>query len=133
MGMALLSIVLPSYNEEQNIANTANVLAELLEKEQIDYEKLLKDASTIKKEIDVVINGLFYKNQIDIEYNPIKDKIDEDFVYDMKKTIDEQLEQYKSSFELEQKIETDEMLNNYVCQIKQQETLKDLIDKINQD
>lgn len=36
--MALLSIVLPSYNEEQNISNTARVLAELLEKEQIDYE-----------------------------------------------------------------------------------------------
>ena len=36
--MALLSIVLPSYNEEQNIANTAKVLAELLEQEQIDYE-----------------------------------------------------------------------------------------------
>ena len=30
MGMAVLSIVLPSYNEEQNISNTANVLAELL-------------------------------------------------------------------------------------------------------
>lgn len=36
--MALLSIVLPSYNEEQNIANTAKVLSELLEKERIDYE-----------------------------------------------------------------------------------------------
>ena len=36
--MALLSIVLPSYNEEQNIANTARVLGELSEKEQIDYE-----------------------------------------------------------------------------------------------
>ncbi len=36
--MALLSIVLPSYNEEQNIANTANVLAQFLEKEKIDYE-----------------------------------------------------------------------------------------------
>ncbi len=36
--MALLSIILPSYNEEQNIANTAKVLGELLEKEQIDYE-----------------------------------------------------------------------------------------------
>ena len=36
--MALLSIVLPSYNEEQKIANTASVLAELLEQEQIDYE-----------------------------------------------------------------------------------------------
>lgn len=36
--MALLSIVLPSYNEEQNIANTAKVLAEFLEGEQIPYE-----------------------------------------------------------------------------------------------
>lgn len=36
--MAKLSIVLPSYNEEQNIANTAQVLSELLEKEGIDYE-----------------------------------------------------------------------------------------------
>ncbi|MBQ7920125.1 MAG: glycosyltransferase family 2 protein [Lachnospiraceae bacterium] len=36
--MAVLSIVLPSYNEEQNIENTAKVLSELLAKEQIDYE-----------------------------------------------------------------------------------------------
>lgn len=36
--MALLSIVLPSYNEEQNIANTAKVLSELLEQEKIEYE-----------------------------------------------------------------------------------------------
>lgn len=36
--MAVLSIVLPSYNEEQNIENTAKVLSDLLEKEQIDYE-----------------------------------------------------------------------------------------------
>lgn len=36
--MALLSVVLPAYNEEMNIANTAQVLSALLEKEQIDYE-----------------------------------------------------------------------------------------------
>lgn len=36
--MALLSIVLPSYNEEQNIANTAKVLSNLLESEKIEYE-----------------------------------------------------------------------------------------------
>lgn len=36
--MALLSIVLPSYNEEQNIANTARTLSELLSRESIDYE-----------------------------------------------------------------------------------------------
>lgn len=36
--MALLSIVLPSYNEELNIANTVRVLGDLLEENGIDYE-----------------------------------------------------------------------------------------------
>lgn len=36
--MALLSIVLPAYNEEQNIANTAKVLSVILEENEIDYE-----------------------------------------------------------------------------------------------
>lgn len=36
--MALLSIVLPAYNEEQNIANTAAILKEHLEKAGIEYE-----------------------------------------------------------------------------------------------
>lgn len=36
--MALLSIVLPAYNEEQNIANTAAVLTGILEENKIDYE-----------------------------------------------------------------------------------------------
>ncbi|MBR1854659.1 MAG: glycosyltransferase family 2 protein [Lachnospiraceae bacterium] len=36
--MSVLSIVLPAYNEEQNIGNTAKVLAELLEQQMIEYE-----------------------------------------------------------------------------------------------
>lgn len=36
--MALLSIVLPAYNEEQNIANTARVLGTVLDGHHIDYE-----------------------------------------------------------------------------------------------
>ncbi|MBQ7934315.1 MAG: glycosyltransferase family 2 protein [Lachnospiraceae bacterium] len=36
--MALLSIVLPAYNEEQNIANTVRVLSGILKEHQIDYE-----------------------------------------------------------------------------------------------
>ena len=36
--MSILSVILPSFNEEKNIANTAKVLAELFVKEQIDYE-----------------------------------------------------------------------------------------------
>ncbi len=36
--MSVLSIVLPAYNEEQNIPNTSKVLAEFLDKHGIDYE-----------------------------------------------------------------------------------------------
>lgn len=36
--MALLSVVLPAYNEEMNIENTVRTLAELFEREKIDYE-----------------------------------------------------------------------------------------------
>lgn len=36
--MALLSVVLPAYNEEQNIANTAGVLSKIMEENGIDYE-----------------------------------------------------------------------------------------------
>ncbi len=34
----MLSVILPSYNEEQNILNTAKVLGELLKSKSIDYE-----------------------------------------------------------------------------------------------
>ena len=36
--MAVLSIVLPAYNEEQNVRNTVEVLSGLLEENQIEYE-----------------------------------------------------------------------------------------------
>lgn len=45
--MPLLSIVLPSYNEEKNIPNTAKVLSTFLEKEGINYELIfVSDGST---------------------------------------------------------------------------------------
>ena len=36
--MALLSVVLPAYNEEMNIANTVKTLTELFDREKIEYE-----------------------------------------------------------------------------------------------
>ena len=45
--MALLSIVLPAYNEEQNIANTVSVLTGILEENKIEYELVfISDGST---------------------------------------------------------------------------------------
>lgn len=45
--MSVLSIVLPAYNEEQNISNTAKVLSEYLTGQGIDYELVfISDGST---------------------------------------------------------------------------------------
>ena len=53
--MALLSIVLPAYNEEQNILNTANVLKKLLLENEIDYELVfISDGSKDKTYEEIV-------------------------------------------------------------------------------
>lgn len=45
--MALLSVVLPAYNEEMNIANTVKTLSELFDGEKMDYELVfVSDGST---------------------------------------------------------------------------------------
>jgi len=55
--MSLLSIILPSYNEEQNIGNTAKVLAELLEKEQIDYELIFVSDGSADKTYEEILKA----------------------------------------------------------------------------
>lgn len=52
--MALLSIILPSFNEQKNIANTSAVLSELLEKEQIDYELIFVSDGSIDGTYDAI-------------------------------------------------------------------------------
>ena len=69
--MALLSIVLPSYNEEQNIANTAKVLSELLEQEKIEYELVfVSDGS--KDGTAKLVQETFRLNQV---YRPIRKQV----------------------------------------------------------
>lgn len=55
--MALLSIILPSYNEEQNIANTADVLSKLLEKEQIDYELIFVSDGSVDNTYEEILKA----------------------------------------------------------------------------
>ena len=50
--MALLSVVIPAYNEEMNIANTVQTLSELFAREKIDYELvfvLTTDSGIVQK------------------------------------------------------------------------------------
>ena len=45
--MALLSVVIPAYNEEMNIDNTVKTLSGLFDREKIDYELVfISDGST---------------------------------------------------------------------------------------
>ena len=39
----LLSVVLPAYNEEENIRRTANTISEILSRESIPFELLFVD------------------------------------------------------------------------------------------
>lgn len=60
--MALLSIVLPAYNEEENIENTSKVLSSLLEENGIEYELVfISDGSR---------DGTFDRIQKAAEENP---------------------------------------------------------------
>ena len=55
--MAMLSIVLPAYNEKQNIANTAKVLSGLLEEKGIDYELVFISDGSKDGTFDVIIKA----------------------------------------------------------------------------
>ena len=47
--MALLSVIIPAYNEEMNIAHTTEVLSSILQREKIAYELLfVSDGSADK-------------------------------------------------------------------------------------
>ena len=52
--MALLSIVLPSYNEEGNIKNTAEVLSSLLKKNNIEYELVFVDDGSVDRTYELI-------------------------------------------------------------------------------
>lgn len=53
--MALLSIVLPAYNEEQNIGNTAEVLTGILEQAGIDYELVFISDGSIDATFEEIV------------------------------------------------------------------------------
>ena len=55
--MALLSIVLPAYNEKQNIANTVRVLSGLLEEKGIDYELVFISDGSVDGTFDEILNA----------------------------------------------------------------------------
>ncbi len=55
--ICLLSVVIPSYNEEGNVVNTADVVSQLLEDNGIDYELVFVNDGSTDKTWEI-INGL---------------------------------------------------------------------------
>ena len=54
--MSLLSVIIPSYNEEANIERTAGVLGEVLSEAQIEYELLFVSDGSKDKTYELVCN-----------------------------------------------------------------------------
>ena len=54
--MKLLSIIIPSFNEEKNIPNTTKVLSELLEKENINYELIFVSDGSKDGTYEAILN-----------------------------------------------------------------------------
>ncbi len=101
-----------------------------LKYEQNKFEEILKKLSDNLKDINEFITSSFLKNGINVSYNSIKDKHDDNFIFNIEKSIDEQIAEYRTDFELEQFINSPEEFEVNVNQIKKHENIKNLIDKI---
>ena len=102
----------------------------LLKEKQNKLEEIYKELNTKSNDNETFINSSLASNGIPNSYNFLKEKVDETFNYDETKTIEEQMEIYKSDLELEQTITNDKELEINVNQIKKHENIKLLIEKI---
>lgn len=101
-----------------------------LKEKQNKLEEIKKELNTKSCDNEAFINFVLVNNGIPNSYNFLKEKVDETFNYDETKTIEEQMNIYKSSLELEQIITSDEELEINMNQIKKHENIKLLIEKI---
>lgn len=101
-----------------------------LKKKQNELETLLKDLNGKSNDNQTSINSRLTECSIPLSYNSIKSIVDRDYEFDPSKSTDEQLKLYKSSYELDQLILNDEELKTNVNQIRKNENIKVLIDKI---
>jgi len=62
--MALLSVIIPSYNEEKNIPNTSKVLSELLEKNEIDYELIFVSDGSVDGTYQAIVEESRKNNRV---------------------------------------------------------------------
>ncbi|MGN1324334.1 MAG: AAA family ATPase [Bacilli bacterium] len=99
--------------------------------EQTKYEKILKELLEIEKKLNGEIEKQFIESGIPMQYNSLKQITDIDkFEYDFNKELEEQLNNYNSKYVLEQKILDNDTLEKYINQIRKQEILKKLLEKI---
>lgn len=101
-----------------------------LKEKQNKLEEIVKELNNKLNDNETFINSSLSSKGIPVSYNSLKSKIDENFTYDESKTVEEQMNLYKSTFELEQTIVDDKELEININQIKKHENIKLLIEKI---
>ena len=119
-------------------SNIKNNFSELLigedvvrfKQEQNLFEEVLKKITEKSKSMEEIISSIFATNGINTSYNILKDLNEDKFKFNIDKDIDEQANNYKSDFKLEQIINNDDELKVYVNQIKKQENVTKLIEKV---
>ena len=64
--MSLLSVIIPSYNEVNNIANTAKVLSKTLEDAEIEYELIFVSDGSIDGTYDAIVEESKKNSKVEI-------------------------------------------------------------------
>lgn len=101
-----------------------------LKKKQDVINQLLKEINDQYKQLNTLVVNTFNKSKIDIKYNCLSTIIDSELKFDFKRKINEQVENYKSDYELNTNIHNLKELETSLNQIQKQENITILLRKV---